>query len=372
METRSRMILPMLRCTTFWLMAMFPLMLAAQEKSTNPVPAYKMKIAEKRSKMGTYFSVAPDQSLLFFVGDQAGNWDLRRISAWDSSSPKRERLELKGPSRDEIEDARFGQSTLLLTNDGRFALTRVTRNAPGMASTFRTNSQAVINVIDLQSYSVVSTLNTMDQLLAGGFWQPFQEYSILAGYGANEKGGNGNVFTRESVSLIEVPTMHTLIECHYILHYGELKQDGHGGLSRTTSNSDMSPGCAELMRKTNASEPEGIQKFQEVSNAAKKLNFQPPEFSGSPAAWHGCSLVEEKLDDKLALYDCGNGHQTWYDSSKQDSRDFFAVDVITGSQLLRISMNPSKSAIGHLTTHEGKMWLALLTDHVDLALYPVR
>ena len=241
-----------------------------------------------------------------------------------------------------------------------------------MASSVRRNSQAIINVVDLKSFAVVSTVNTADQLLASGFWQPFQEHSILAGYGANDKDGAGNTFTRTSDGLLEVPTLHTSAECNYLRHYGELKQDGHGGLSRTTSNSDMSSGCAELMRKTNASEPEGIQKFQEVSGTVKKLNFRPPEFSSGPAAWHGCSLVEEKVADKLALYDCGNGHQTWYDSSKQDSRAFFVVDVTTGTELLRIPMNPSKSAIGHLITSKEKPWLALLTDHVNLAFYSVQ
>ena len=357
--------LPMLRCAILWLIAAFPAISLSQAISANPVPSYKMKVTEKRSKMGTQFSIAPDQSLLFFVGDEAGKWELARVSAWDSSSPKRERLALKGPSRDEIENARFGQSSFLLTNDGHFALARFETDAPGMASSFRKNSEAVISVIDLHSYTVVSTLKTSDHILAGGFWQPFQEHSILAGYGANEKTADGAVFTRESVSLLDVPTMHASIECNYLLHYGETKQDGHGASSRATSNSDVSSGCAELMQKTNALEPEGIQKFQEVGSAVKTLNSQTSQ-------WHDCSFVEEKVDDKTALYDCGKAHQTWHDTYKQDSRAFFVVDVSTAAQLLRISVNPSKSAIGHLTIHEGKTWLAVLTDHVELALYRVR
>jgi hypothetical protein len=372
-STNSRdMILRMLRSLAPLLFAILPFPLGAQSKASNPLPTYKIAIAQKHSDMGTYFEVARDGALLFFVGDKAGNWDLRRVSGWDTSSPKVERLKLKGPSREEIDGARFGQSTFVLTNDGQFALTRVERDAPGMASSFRRNSQAVINVINLQSYSVVSTLNTADQLLAGGFWQTFEEHSILAEYGANEKDASGNTFSRNSVGLLEVPTMHASIECNYLLHYGEIKQDGHGGSSRTTSNSDLSSGCAEIMHKTNASEPEDIQKFQTVSSAVRELKFQPPEFSGGSPAWHGCSLVEERAEDKLALFGCGNGHQTWYDSSKMDSRAYFAVDVTTGTPLLRVSVNPSKSAIGHLITHDGKPWLALLTDHVDLAFYPIQ
>jgi len=365
------MILPMLRCLSLWLMAMFPLMLVAQGKSTNPVPAYKMRITEKRSKMGTYFVVAPDQSLLFFTGDQGGDWDMRRISGWDSSSPKQERLVLTGPSREDMENS-FGHSNFMLTNDGRFALARVERDAPGMASSFRRNSQAIINVVDLQSFSIVSTLNTTDKLLAGGVWQPFEDHSILADYGANEKDARGSTFTRESIALLEVSTMQPSMECNYLLHYGELKQDGHGGLSRTTSTSDMSSGCAELMHKTNASGPDSIMKFRTYSRAANELKFQPKEFSGSPAAWHGCSLVDERASDNLALFNCGNGHQTWYDTMKLDSRAFFAVDVTTGTAVLRMAVNPSKSAIGHLTSQKGKSWLALLTDNVDLAFYPIR
>ncbi len=361
----------MFRWLAICLMATFPLMLVAQRKSTDPVPAYKIKIAERRSNMGTYFEVAPDQSLLFFTGDKAGNWDLNRVSAWDWPSPKQERLRIKGPTREETESSRFGQSTLLITNDGRFALTRVVLDAPGMASSFRKNSRAIINIVDLQSFTVVSTLDTTDNLLAGGFWQAFQAHSILAAYGANEKDAGGGTFTRESVALLEAPTMKSAMACDYLLHYGELKQNDHGGWGRATSTSALSSGCAEIMHETNTLEPEKIQKFRVISKEAEELKFQPQEFSGNPA-WQGCSLVDERSGDKLALFDCRSGHQTWYDTSKLDSRIFFAVDLPTGKVLLRVPVSSSKSAIAHLTTHEGKPWLALLTDHVYLGLYPTR
>lgn len=366
------MILRMLSCILPLSLALLPLALGAQEKTANPSPAYKLTIAQKHPDIGTYFAVARDQSLLFFIGNKAGDWDLIRVSGWGTPSPRKEKLRLNGPTREEIESAFYRQSTFVLTNDGRFAITRVERAAPGMAPGFRRNSQAVINVIDLQSYSVVSTLHTADQLLAGGFWRTFEEHSILSEYGANEKAASDNTFSRQSVAQLEVPSMHASIECNYLLHYGEMKPDGHGAWSRTTSNSDLSSGCAEMMDKTNASEPEGIQKFQPVSSAVRGLKFQPQEFSGSPAAWRGCSLVEESAEEKLALFDCGNSHQTWYDSLKVDSRAYFVVDVTTGAALLRVSVNPSKSAVGHLTTHEGKSWLALLTNDVDLAVYPIQ
>jgi hypothetical protein len=368
---RSRMILRMLRCLTPWLMAMFPLVLIAQGKSTNPVPAYKMRIAEKRSKMATFFVIAPDQSLLFFTGDQGGDWNLRRVSGWDSSSPKQERLKLTVPSHEDMENSRFGESTFLLTNDGQFALTRVALDATGTASSFGKNSRAIVNIIDLQSFAVVSTLNTTDKLLADGFWWAFESRSILAEYGANEKDSAGNPFTRESIALLEVPTLKPSMECDYLRHYGEPKQDDHGGISRTTSTSDLSSGCAEMMHKMNASGPEHIAKLRTFSKEAQGLKFQPLEFSGNPA-WDGCSLVDERSEDKLALFDCSSGHQTWYDTSKLDSRAFFAVDLPTGKVLLRVPVSSSKGALGHLTTHEGKPWLALLTDHVYLGLYPIR
>jgi hypothetical protein len=347
-------------------------MLIAQAKPADPVPAYSMKIAQKHSNMGTYFEVAPDQSLLFFTGDKAGNWDLNRISAWDSPSPKQERLKMKGPTREDMESLPSGQSTFLITNNGQFALTRVALDAPGMASSFRKNSRAIINIIDLQSFVVVSTLNTTDKLLAGGFWQAFEENSILADYRANEKDAGGNAFTRESVALLEIPTMKPSMGCDYLLHYGEWKQNDRGGMSRATSTSDLSSGCAEIMHKTNASEPENIQKFPTISKEAKELKFKPQEFSGSPEAWHGCSFVEERSTLKVALFSCGNGHQTWYDTSKMDSKAYFVVDTTTGTALLRISVNPSKAAIGHLVTRESKSWLALLIDNVDLAFYPIQ
>jgi hypothetical protein len=112
-------------------------------------------------------------------------------------------------------------------------------------------------------------------------------------------------------------------------------------------------------------------KVRTVSKEAKELEFQPQEFSGSPA-WHGGSLVEERSSLKLTLFACGNGHQTCYDTSKTDSRVYFAVDVTTGTPLLRVSIDPLKNAIGHLTTSEGKPWLALLTDNVNLAFYSVK
>ncbi|HEY6375960.1 MAG TPA: hypothetical protein VIX90_10605 [Edaphobacter sp.] len=370
-DKRPDMIKPMFRCLPFCLMAAFPLMLVAQKKSTDPVPAYKIKIAERRSNMGTYFEVAPDQSLLFFTGDKAGNWGLNRVSAWDSPSPKQKRLKIKGPTREETESSRFGQSTFLITNDGRFALTRVALDAPGMASSFRKNSRAIINIVDLQSFTAVSTLDTTDKLLAGGFWQAFQEHSILAGYSANEKDAGGSLFSRESVALLELPTMKSAMACDYLLHYGELKQNDHGGWGRATSTSALSSGCAEIMTKTNSSEPQKIQKSRVISKEAEELKFQPQEFSGNPA-WHGCSLVDERSSVKLALYDCGTGHQTWYDTSKTDSRVYFAVDVTTGTALLRVPIDPSKNATGHLATHEGKSWLALLTNDVDLAFYPIQ
>jgi hypothetical protein len=85
-----------------------------------------------------------------------------------------------------------------------------------------------------------------------------------------------------------VATVKPAVSCDYLVHYGELKQDDHGGMSRATSTSDVSSGCAEVMQKDEHIQTEDIMKVRTISKEAKELEFQPQEFSGSPA-WHGGS-----------------------------------------------------------------------------------
>jgi hypothetical protein len=117
-------------------------------------------------------ALIPAQASITFLGGKEGDWEFKRLTGWSNPSPREETLALMGfPEGRVWEWGDYLGASLIVTPNGRYAITRLQANAPGMLSSGRRNTEAIINVIDLQTFAVLSAFDTFDPLLAGSVWR---------------------------------------------------------------------------------------------------------------------------------------------------------------------------------------------------------
>ncbi len=112
----------------------------------------------------------PDQALLVFQPQRDGNWLIKRISAWDTGSPREESLAFAGQS---FNEGATGYEDLKVDPASHYAVIRV----KSIYSIVQDNS-AVVVLIDLRNFTIVSRLTTTDPLLAASYWS-FSKNGLL-------------------------------------------------------------------------------------------------------------------------------------------------------------------------------------------------
>jgi hypothetical protein len=335
--------------------------MAAQTLS--PSSTYRLH-ATKESNGPTLIAMTPDNALITIAGRLDGLWELKRLSAWFSAVPKEETLPLKGFSL--IPSGRL-RAELFMSPDGRYAISKLQTTSTLLPSGSR--PQAVINVVDLSTFTVVTTLETTDPLLAG-FWEFSANGVLIAIHSDAEKPKDQGYSIRENTAAISIPDLNLHLPCSYRNVFGPVVQAGRGW-RRDTSSTDLSENCEPLMKSVNAVTINAlVPSNSSRTDLANKLYFQPPtDFSSDQM--QACAILGVSKDGQFALYDCSAAHQTWYDSVKTTANSYFVISVPQAKRIGSVIGDRGNAAGASLAEANSRNYLLVLRNQIDLSIYPL-
>ena len=281
----------------------------------------------KRTYGKTVMALTPDQALIIFLGRKKATGKSNASLGGQSLSPREETLALKGfPEGRVSEWGDYLDASLIVTPDGRYAITQLQTNAPGMLSGVRRNTEAIINVVDLRTIAVISTLDTTDPLLAGSAWRFELNGVFVAMIGAVQDSRRDPSAVVERAAALSVPSLRPEIQCTYREVYGPPVSSGDGALARARSITDLSENCSALLRAADARTVDDlIPSSASQGRLSKQLAFHPSGFTYLGRS--GCSIRDVTKDEQLALYVCAASRPTWYDTVKATKLSYFIVSV---------------------------------------------
>jgi hypothetical protein len=231
-----------------------------------------------------------EQSLLILVPQADGVWALKRLRGWDTKTPREDTIEVTG---DKGQGTRVSIDTdLNLSSDGRYLLVRINYRSGAIEATERHRS-AVVVLIYMSSFTLISRQVTTDPLLADSLWS-FDENNDLITTGLErrltEVGPSSRTVTDHYLAAaLEMPTLLARDRCEYD-SVMKLQSGGTGWTKPRIANA--SDGCAVLVSRADVNSVEALP----GPHKTERLNFAL-----------GCQEldVDEKLH--LALADCREG-----------------------------------------------------------------
>jgi len=327
--------------------------------------------AEKQAHSEAVAVIAPNQSLITISGKKEGDWTLTRLNGWSTPSPTEETIQIKGFPLGRVSGwSDSAWADLVVSPDGRYAIARIQTSAPGMLSAVRKNTEAVVTVVDLNGFKVLSTNDTTDPLLAGSSWQFELNGVLVSTIGAAEKTTQQQALVLQRAAVLSLPRLDHEIICTYKQVYGPILQS-RSDPQRKASTADVSESCAPFLKMAGlTSIAELTSQGSEKRHMLEQLNYRRPGFSylGSDK----CGGVGMSKDRRLALYACAAAHPTWYDTVKTTALSYVVVSVPGAIEVGSVAADPRKRSTAMLSNLDGQNFLLILEDVVHLAVYKIK
>jgi hypothetical protein len=328
-----------------------------------PTTAYKLHAQKEKHSANlpsTLLYLLPDQALLVLIPQQDGKWVFKRLTAWDTGSPKEESLAFT--TRPPQEGA-SGYEDLKVDPASIYAVIRI-KSFTGNIFTVTENRSAIVVLVDLRSFTIVSQLTTSDPLLAASDCS-FANNGMLV---ASVMTGRSmtpphpkHAWSYETITdtyqaaALGLPDLKASMSCQY-----ELFLDNRpGSLRRDRYLSKVSDGCAALVE------------LAHVPTALNLPDRPPGRVPDVPLAGPTCSFGSVSPSAKFALYGCrtGNGY---FDDMIQTTktRNLTVLSVPDGKTVLTVPLPRNMTPIpALLASASGHTWLLILSDGIKLDTY---
>jgi hypothetical protein len=342
----------------------------ALASSTPPDFVYKLQ-ASKRSSVATYLARTPDCAALVLIPQSGGQWNLIRLTGLGAPSLHEEKLDLSGFTKDQLEsgDANVPPS-IDVSPDGHYAVIRTQTWKAGLYTVQFDGATAQLAVIDLQSFKVVSTLNTTDPMYAGSSWAFSGDGMLITESNPASTAKPGQSQKAYSIAhkaaALVLPALQPSVTCNYTEVVGPFSPGA--ATHRDVSVSDLSGSCSELVKFADASSVQDIRHSDRtLRRVSEQLHFGA--ITMSKGNIHACQIKEVSIGEKFALYACDSTHLTWYDTYKDNSRSVSVLTVPDGREIISVPLEVKRSIASVLVTVSGQDYLLILTDGIDLAVY---
>jgi hypothetical protein len=314
--------------------ARFPVLIAVlamtvQSQSATPVATYEIHAKMLKSSGAEPFqwALAPDNSLLIVLGQEDGQWILRRLTRWDTPTPKEEVL----PVAKVVPIGEEGVYLRDLTVDpgGKYVVLRVAIFHPAPKGPQRT--EAVVAVVDLHTFTLAYQVRTYDSI-AGGVLH-FTADGMLIQDGSDAYGSQSGY----QVNAVALPDLDRLASCDYNMKYGPVNPVTNRDPPRTITG--VSESCAALLTVTHA------------STVADLVIDRPPDTGFQGLAGPDCGQEQLSKAKNLALYRCGIEHfSSGGDSGLIFWRDLKVLSIPKGTEMLSVHLPKFDSFFGRRTS----------------------
>ena len=341
-------------------------LLCGLSRAQTPIPSQSYKLhanEERRNKFSlveqislpsTVVALDHEHNLLILVPQADGEWVLKRLRDWDSKTPSEDTLQITG------EKGRGKQvsveTDLNLSRKGRYALVRINYRSGAIEATER-NRSAVITLIDMKSFAVLSRRTTTDPLIADSQWV-FNEHDDLITTGMEKRltevGPSSRTVTDHYMAAaLDMPTLLAQNRCEYDSVI-KLQSDSTGWTKPMIV--DASLGCADLVTRA------GVKAVEALPGPSKPeaLRFAL-----------GCRELDMDEALHLALEDCreGKGHADGMFVTTSAHR---AIVFSTAAKqaVLTIPLSHSwKSVTGLLASVSSGTYMVLVEAGVHVEVY---
>jgi hypothetical protein len=302
-----------------------------------------------------------DNALLVLIPQTEEEWALKRLSGWDTSHPQEQTLTIKGSphsSRD------LSVTTdMVLNPSGAYLLLRIDSRLGSIDSPNRIR-EAVVYVIELHSFTILSRRVTTDPLFASSEWR-FSKDDQLVSKGIatrnSAKTAFGNSVTDSyNAAALTMPDLALATSCHYD-QVIELRADSSGWTKPTVRN--VSDGCTPLLASA------GVSSLEDLPGHDEEI-FK--DFSKLAAS--GCHIQSVNREKALVVLECRTGH-SYMDGeiSTTKSREIAVVTIPDGKSVFSLPLPHNWKAIpGVVTVANGQNNLVLLRDGIQLETYPLK
>jgi hypothetical protein len=309
----------------------------------------------------TMLVATPDSALLVLIPQTEGEWALKRLSGWDTNHPQEQTLTIKGNSSSN-KDVSVA-TDMLLDPRGAYLLLRIDSRLGAIDSPNRIR-EAVVNVIDLHSFTIISRRVTTDPLFASSQWQFSRDDQLISKGIAKRlstKTASLNIVTDAyNAAALTLPDLAPTTSCHFD-QVIELHADSSGWTKPAVKNAG--DGCAALLKSAGVSSLEDLPGHdEEIPKDLSKI--LPPD----------CLIQNVNREKTLAVLECRTGH-SYMDGEivTTRSRGITVLSIPDGKAVFSLPLPHNWKPIpGLVAIANGQNNLILLRDGVRLEVYPLK
>ena len=359
MQRAGKLELRMLK-PLFWLVPLFTGLISITGQAPLPKATYQLQAQKEQHSPNlpsTLLYLTPDKTLLVLIPQQEGKWLFKRLTAWETNTPKEETVSFTAKAPQE---GASGFEDLKVDAEGHYAVIRIRTLSGSIDSQDRTRS-AVIVVVDLRAFKIVSQQTTTDLLLASGDWAFVRDGILVASalierLMTPEKPKNGwsyeTISDNYTAAALTLPKLTSSMECHYTLFLDHRK--GSPRLDRYLSRADE--GCAALVA------------LAQVPSAENLPDGPPKPVPYAALAGPTCVFGGESPTARFALYGCRTGHD-YMDGmiATTNTRNLTVLEIPGGQHVLEVplphNMTPYPALLASAGDHT---WLLILRDGIKL------
>jgi hypothetical protein len=348
-----------------WVASLFLFLGLANAQTSTPTTTYKLHAQKEQSSSNlpsTLFHLLPDQKLLILTPQQHSSWTLKRIAAWNTDNPKEETLSFTGNPLAEDES---GLQDVIVNPAGRYAVIRIRSLGRNLNDgTVRTRT-ALIVLVDLQVFQIVSQRTTSDPLFAASEWS-FAENGLLITAALTQRSTvpaqlkhpweYTSITDVYQAAALALPSWTPSMMCHY-------DRIIYPASSASQSTSNVVKGndeCSPLIAAANLRAGENLPGGQFPSLRYVDL--------GRP-----CQFASESPSDKFGLYECRTGSGYFDDMIvTTKTRDLAVLSLPDGKRVLTVPLpHNTKPVPALLASADDHTWLLVLRNGVDLLAYRI-
>jgi hypothetical protein len=330
-----------------------------------PTMTYKLhaqKELHSSNLPSTLIHLTLDQALIVLIPQQDGKWLFKRITAWETNSPKEETLSFAAQP---VQEGASGFEDLKVDPEEHYAVIRLRSFSGSISAPNRTRS-AVIVIVDLHGFTIVSQQATTDLLLASGEWA-FAKNGMLIVSALTERVTTPekpkNEWSYETISdnyraaALTLPKLTQSTPCQYALFLDHRNSSTRS--DRYLSKTD--DGCAALVA------------LAQVPAADNLPDGPPKPVPYAALAGPNCDFGGKSPDAAYVLYGCRTGHD-YLDGmiATTNTRNLTVLKVPSGQHVLEVplphNMTPYPALLATAGDHT---WLLLLRDGIKLESYLV-
>ncbi len=348
-----------------WVISFFLSLGVAKAQTSAPTKTYKIHALKEQSSSNlpsTLFHLLPDQNLLVLIPQQHSSWTLKRITAWNTDNLNEETLSFTG---NPLTEGESGFEDLIVNPAGRYAVIRIRSFGGNLYDGTVRNRTALIVLVDLQGFQVLSQRTTTDPLFAASEWS-FAENGLLITAALVQRSTvpaqlkhpweYTSITDVYQAAALTLPSWTPSMTCHY-----ERVIYPAGATSQSTSHVVKgSDECSPLIAAANVRTAENLPGGQFPSLRYADL--------GRP-----CQFASEGPLEKFGLYECRTGNGYFDDMIvTTKTRDLAVLSLPDGKRVLTVPLpHNTKPVPALLANADDHTWLLVLRNGVDLSAYRI-